>query len=162
MTVDSAPGKGSSFRLYLPLSSRQAMRAAPAAVPQAVPSRTTTGTILIADDESIVLETADALLRHFGYNTVLARDGHEAIARFRENPKGFLVALVDLTMPGLDGAEVMRMIRTINPSMPVLVMSGFSEQDVLKRLQGLGRVGIMRKPFSREMLLEQIAAAAAV
>ncbi len=157
LTVDSAPGRGSSFRLYLPVSTRTAANGPIAAKLPSAPAGSGHGTILLADDESIVLETADALLRHHGFTTVLAHDGHEAVTRFRENPTGFLAVLVDLTMPGLDGAEVLRVIRVINPTMPVLVMSGFSEQDVLARLRGFNRVGIVRKPFTRDTLLAQIA-----
>jgi len=61
--------------------------------------------------------------------------------------------LLDLTMPGLDGAEVLREIRAVNADVRVLLMSGYSEQDVLKRLKGQGRVAFLHKPFTQETLL---------
>ncbi len=161
LTVDSTPGSGSSFRLYLPAATRQHGPVPVTTAARPATARNAAGHLLIADDEPIVLETADALLRHCGYRTTLARDGHEAVARFRENQAGFHAVLLDLTMPGLDGAEAMRVMRSFNPTVPVVIMSGFSEQEVLVRLRGFGRVAFLRKPFSREMLLAQIAEASA-
>ena len=157
LTVDSAPGAGSTFRLYLPVAPRGTPAVAGSRPPFPDKARAGTGTILIADDEPVVLETTDLLLRRSGYQTVLATDGDEAVERFRANPGAFAAVLLDLTMPRLDGAEVLRIIRTIHPEMPALVMSGFSEQDVLNRLRGLGDVAVVRKPFTLEALLRQIA-----
>jgi CheY-like chemotaxis protein len=63
---------------------------------------------------------------------------------------------MDLTMPGLDGADALREIRALRPGVPALVMSGFSEADVLDRLHGLGDVTILRKPYSRQTLLDHV------
>lgn len=111
------------------------------------------GTILIADDEPAVLAIADKMLRRHGYQTALAIDGTEAVQHFRANPQGFAAVLLDLTMPGIDGAEVLHVIRTLNPTMPVLLMSGYSEQDVLARISDQGPVSVLRKPFTHDTLL---------
>lgn len=66
--------------------------------------------------------------------------------------------ILDLTMPGLDGAEVLRSIRAINPATRALVMSGYSKEDILARLRGLGEVAILRKPFTQEILLNALRA----
>ena len=121
------------------------------------PRSAVVGTLLIADDEPTVLSTADALLRHRGYETVLATDGREALRQFAATPHRFTAVLIDLTMPGLDGAEVLREIRLLNPTVRVLMMSGFSEQDILNRLQGLGPVAILHKPFTMQTLLARLA-----
>ena len=156
MTVDSTPRNGSTFRLYLPAAARGAAAGRGSRAPFEGPARQAAGTILIADDEPIVLETTDLLLRRSGYQTVLATDGNEAVERFRATPTAFAAVLLDLTMPYLDGAEVLRAIRAINPHTPALVMSGFSEQDVFDRLRGLGQVTVVRKPFTLQTLLSQI------
>ncbi len=160
LTVESEPERGTTFRLFLPAASPTAVSRAPAGVDIAL-SPPGGGTILIADDEPAVLATAAAVLEHHGYQTVLAHNGTEAVQRFREDPAGFAGVLLDLTMPGLDGAEVLRIIRAERPSTPVLVMSGFSEVDVVGRLRGLGEVGVLRKPFTQELLLSRIAEVAA-
>ena len=156
LAVESTPGRGSCFRLFLPAAS--AARGATAAVPAVpLPPRPVEGTILIADDEPVVLSTTDHLLRRHGYQTVLATDGLEAVRHFEANPKGFAAVLLDLTMPGLDGAEALRKIRALNPDVRVLLMSGYSEQDVLARVRDQGPVPVLRKPFTHEILLARIA-----
>lgn len=145
------------FRLYFPASVAP-LKPADAAHPAAAPGPPSPGTtILIAEDEPVVLATADALLRHAGYKTVLAADGHEAVHQFRAHPLGFSAVLLDLTMPGLDGAEVLRVMRALNPGVRVLIMSGYSEQDIFSRLRGQGEVPVMRKPFTQETLLTRVA-----
>jgi len=119
-------------------------------------SRPAGATILVADDEPIILATTDAVLRHHGYTTALAADGAEALRLFRTNPDGFAVVLLDLTMPGLDGAEVLREIRAIRPAAQVLLMSGYSEQAVFERLRGQDQVAILRKPFTQAVLISRI------
>ncbi len=153
LRVESTPGRGTTFRVFLPVA---ATRAAPTVASARTADNTGSGRLLIADDEAAVLETTDLLLRHFGYETVLAVDGEDAVRKFRSSPESFNAVLMDLTMPGLDGADALREIRAIRPGVPALVMSGFSEADVLHRLHGLGDVTIMRKPFSRQTLLEYI------
>jgi two-component system cell cycle sensor histidine kinase/response regulator CckA len=157
LTVQSQPGHGTTFRIHLPAL---ASDRPPAAIRHTLPALEKTtpslGTILIADDEPAVLKTFDNQLRRNGYKTILAADGHEAVRHFRTAPQGFAAILLDLTMPGLDGAEVLREIRALNPRTSVLVMSGFSEKDVLDRLAGLGPVSILQKPFTLETLLERL------
>ena len=154
LAVHSAVGQGSTFRLYLPaVAGTVVSPPVPAPLP---PPPTRSGTLLIVDDEPTVRHTADALLRFHGYTTVLAADGLEAVRIFRENPDRFAAIMLDLTMPGLDGAEVLREVRALRPATRVLVMSGFSEQDVLHRLRGLGRVALLHKPFTLETMLEKL------
>jgi len=156
LTVESRPGFGSSFSLFLPVMKFTSAPATPLpAMP--LPARPVEGTILVADDEPVVLSTADQLLRRAGYRTVLAADGNVAVSLFCANPQGFAAVLLDLTMPGLDGAEALRKIRAINPDVRALLMSGYSEQDVLARVRDQGPVPVLRKPFTHEMLLSRIA-----
>jgi PAS domain S-box-containing protein len=160
ITVESMPGAGTRFRVYFAASRKPAATAGPFAPAQSA-AIAAGGAILVADDEPAVLETTSELLRLRGFETVLATDGNDAVRRFRATPQGFKAVLLDLTMPGLDGADALRAIRAENPAVPALVMSGFSEEAVIDRLQGLGQVGILHKPFTRELLIERVAAAAA-
>jgi two-component system cell cycle sensor histidine kinase/response regulator CckA len=156
LTVESTPGKGSRFSLFLPAAATQSAVPTRSTRPPIMP-RTADGTILVADDEPVVLATTDNLLRRFGYRTVLAADGNEVVRQFQASPHGFTAVLLDLTMPGLDGAEALREIRELNPDVPILLMSGYSEQDVLARIRGQGPVPVLRKPFSHEVLLARLA-----
>ncbi len=155
LTVESTVGFGSTFRVHLPAAHRTDLPPKP--VSPARPPAVVSGTLLIAEDEPVVLATADALLRHHGYETVLAADGHEAVQQFRANPQRFAAVLLDLTMPGLDGAEVLRVMRALNPEVRILIMSGYSEQHIFARLRGQGEVPVMRKPFTQETLLDRVA-----
>ena len=155
LTVESTPGRGTTFRLFFPAATAPPALLRPAA-PRPAPA-IPAGTILLVDDEPVVLATADALLRHAGYRTTLAADGHEAVQRFRASPRGFAAVLLDLTMPGLDGGEVLRVIRALNPDVRVLLMSGYSEHDILARVRGQGPVPVLRKPFTHEALLAKLA-----
>jgi two-component system cell cycle sensor histidine kinase/response regulator CckA len=160
LTVESKPGNGTTFRLFLPCAatdSRPPLKI-PAVAKAPAQNASSRGTILIADDEPAVLKTFDLQLRRHGYLTVLARDGLEAVQHIRSTPDDFDVLLLDLTMPGLDGAEVLREARSLKSRAGVLVMSGFTEQDVLNRLAGLGPVSILQKPFTLEALLERLTA----
>ncbi len=154
LTVTSTVGRGTMFRLYLPAVAGPATGSTP---PFPLPAaRASGGTILIADDEPVVLSTTAKMVQHQGYKTVLAADGFEAVRLFRADSRAFLAVLLDLTMPGLNGAEVLREIRTLNPDVRVLIMSGFSPQDVLSRLQGLGPITILHKPFTMEEMLARL------
>ncbi len=152
--VQSAAGHGSTFRLFLPAATPLAAPEVPTAAPPAEPAANLT--LLVVDDEPSVLHTADALLRHYGYATVLAGDGIAAVQAFKAEPDRFAAIMLDLTMPGLDGAEVLREIRVLRPAARVLVMSGFSEADVLHRLRGLGRVTLLHKPFTLDTMLAKL------
>ncbi len=156
LTVQSTVGRGSTFRLFLPAAAPRA--GYPGQTITVTPAPASGGTLLVVDDEPTVLATADALLRHHGYTTVLAADGIAALKTFRAEPDRFTAIMLDLTMPGLDGAEVLREIRALRPAARVLVMSGFSEQDVLHRLRGLGEVVLLPKPFTLETMLRQLGA----
>jgi two-component system, cell cycle sensor histidine kinase and response regulator CckA len=161
LTVKSAPERGTTFQLYLPVAADPEKFSAPIP-PRAEKSISLArGTLLIADDEPTVLTTADVILRHHGYKTVLAPDGTEAVRLFRAQPHAFAAVLLDLTMPGLNGAEALREIREINPAAHVLLMSGYSEQDVLARLKDQGPVAILHKPFTHETLLARVSAVVA-
>ena len=157
LAVDSEVGRGTTFRLFLPVSPTPGP-VLPSAGTRAPFTPATGGTVLIADDEPAVLAAANLILRRNGYQTITARDGKEAVQLFHENRGRIDASLLDLTMPELDGAEVLRAIRAVQPDARILVMSGYSEQDVMMRLQGLGEVSILRKPFTHDALLSRIAA----
>ncbi len=153
LAVESTPGVGTCFRLFLPAVKSTQGTAVRSVTAPPMPAPQGNGIVLIADDEPAVLSIADKLLRRHGYETMLATDGNEAVKHFRANPEGFTAVLLDLTMPGMDGAETLRIIRSLNPSMRVLLMSGYSEQDVLASISDQGSVTVLRKPFTHDTLL---------
>jgi CheY-like chemotaxis protein len=78
-----------------------------------------------------------------------AHDGVEAVELLRANPGRFRVVLLDLTMPRMDGARALREIRLLAPELPIVLMSGYSEQELRHRFSGEERIEFLQKPFTR-------------
>jgi PAS domain S-box-containing protein len=159
--VESEPGRGSTFRLLLPAT--DAVAAAPLPAPAAPSSASapppkpavvqSRGTVFIIDDEEAVRVIAAAALRRHGLNVVSAADGEEGLRLYQLQSGPVLAILLDLTMPGISGEETLRRLRKINPSQRVIVMSGYSEQDTMRRCADLGATEFMSKPFELSVLL---------
>ena len=157
--VESRPGQGSSFHVYLPIPppSRPAIPSAPpfpATIARPFPVAVR---ILLVDDEEAVRETAASILRTFGYEISTAADGETALARFRENPAAYHAAILDLTMPGLSGQDLLLALRGLCPGLPVLLMSGYSEADAADLLAS-PRTAFLAKPFTVPALRDKLAA----
>jgi len=152
--VYSEPGKGTTFKLLFP-SCPDASAAPASPVTTATPWRGQ-GHILIIDDEPFVRTVADQIFQALGFTTALAEDGVDAVEIVRASPAAFTLVLLDLTMPRMDGEETLRNLRTINPELRVILTSGFNEQATINRFVGRGISGFLPKPFSVEMLTEQL------
>jgi len=99
------------------------------------------------------------MLKMFGFEVETATDGVEGLRRFQEISDRVDLTLLDLTMPNMDGEEAFREIRKIRGDVPVLLMSGFNEQEAINRFAGLGLAGFIQKPFKAEELKVKIDAA---
>jgi two-component system cell cycle sensor histidine kinase/response regulator CckA len=159
LQVQSAPGRGTVFRIFLPPACEPA--AVPAPLPAvepaaASPRDTPHGTVLIIDDEAEVRTVAQRLLERAGLRTLVAADGQEGLALFARQAETIDCVLLDLTMPRLDGAQTLRQLRTIRPDVPVLLMSGFTEIDTVEQLAGQPLAGFIQKPFTPADLYERV------
>jgi CheY-like chemotaxis protein len=149
MAVTSEPGKGTAFRILLPASG------SPSSCRETAPppprgddgSWRSHGALLVADDEDGVRDLAREVLERAGFAVVEARDGREAVERYREWPEGFRAVLLDMTMPVMGGDEAMREIRAIRADVRVVLMSGYSLQALEGRLDGDGPFVFLQKPF---------------
>lgn len=92
-----------------------------------------------------------------GLDVVLAADGREGLSRFREQPESYVMVILDLTMPHVDGVEASREMRKLNPDMPVLLMSGFHEEEAISQFTNSDLAGFLQKPFGIEELKEKVA-----
>ncbi len=154
LQVRSLVGKGSTFRLLLPATDGTAEEYVPEL--KATPEWRGSGSVLVVDDEETVRFVTSQMLELVGFDVVTAYDGIQALELFREDPDRWVLVLLDLTMPRLDGVDTHREIRRIRPDLRVLVMSGFSEQEVMGRFAGAGFAGFIHKPFRTVTLVEKV------
>jgi len=147
LDVESMPGTGSTFRVFLPRVVRAV--AQPSGV-GALEDWRGSGMALIVDDDAGVANAAARMLRAIGFETIVASGGQEALALHRERPEIALV-LLDLMMPGLDGAATLGHLRALHPSLPVVLMSGFHDLA-----EPPPRTPLLRKPFTVDELARTV------
>ena len=114
--------------------------------------------VMIVDDEELVTMLASRVLADEGYRVVTARDGFKAIEIYRKLRDQISLIILDFTMPVMDGADVFEELREINPQVPVVLSSGFAEQDRLRAMLAKGLRGFIPKPYTQAKLLAQIRA----
>lgn len=145
--VDSKPGKGSTFTMYLPAMQEKISS------PPAVEEKVTIGRgrILVMDDEEIIRAVVCNMLEYLGYETVQACDGQEAVEIYQQglrNGKSFHAVIMDLTIPGgMGGAEATRQLLDIDTGAKVIVSSGYSHDPVLDNFESFGFCNIVSKPY---------------
>ncbi len=152
--VDTAPGRGTTFRLLLPAAEGAAAIVTDA--PASLETLATSGTILVVDDEDAVRQTATRILERFGFTVVSAADGRQGVDLFARNPREFRLVLMDLTMPVLDGIEAFNEIHRLASDVPVILMSGYNRSESAERFSGRGLAGFIQKPFEAHRLAEAI------
>lgn len=151
--VYSAPGRGSTFEVLFPASSREVLGATGEV---RLKNWQSSGTILVVDDEELVREVAEDILTRHGFEVLAVPDGPSALVRYREREGEILGVLLDLTMPGMDGEETFHEIRAIDPEAKIVLMSGYSQKRARKRLEGQGLTGFLHKPFRPSELVQKV------
>lgn len=150
LKVYSEPGRGTTFRLLLPAA--EEMGEIAKSRPAPVAAWRGYGAVLVVDDEETIRAVTSRMLENFGFRVLLAQDGREGVALYRENLREIRLVLLDLTMPHLDGEETFRELRRLKPDVKAVIMSGFSEQDATSRFVGKGLAGFIQKPFKAQEL----------
>jgi CheY-like chemotaxis protein len=112
--------------------------------------------ILIVDDEPEVAEFASTMLAEEGYKVIIARDGFEALKIFQQIHRQIGLVILDFFLPVMDGDAVFDELKTLNPSVNVVLSSGFAEQNKIGAMLAQGLRGFIPKPYTREKLLEQV------
>jgi PAS domain S-box-containing protein len=149
LVLDTAPGSGSTFSVYLPLSADELPIADIALVPAHVEGMER---ILLIDDDPAVLTIVSSMLTNRGYEIIGAANGAEAIARFETRERPIELVISDLIMRGLDGRETTDRIRAIEPSTKVLYMSGYTDDATIRSGPLSAGTGFIQKPFSGDAL----------
>ena len=115
-------------------------------------SRMGRATVLLVDDEEMIREAATAVLESLGLTVVTAADGLEALEAVQRPDLKVDVVLMDLTMPHMDGREAFHAIRRIHPDMPVILSSGYNEQESVQAFMGRGLAAFLQKPYTLRAL----------
>jgi PAS domain S-box-containing protein len=156
ITVTSAPGQGSCFSVLLPVAETAA---AVAPVTPSAMNLSGSGTILVVDDEGVVREIAKHALERHGYHVLAADSGLAAIDVAKRHPGNITLILLDLSMPGMGGEEVLPELRKIRPNTRVVVSSGYSEAETMRLFAGQSVAGFLQKPFTSNGLAEKVKSA---
>ncbi len=146
--IYSEPGKGSSFKVLLPVGTRSADLCS--GEPDA-DAWSGSGVALLVDDEETVRTIGSEMLRELGFEVITAADGREAVEKFRVR-HDISVVILDLTMPHMDGEQCFRELRQIDANVKVVMSSGFSEYEVTQKFTGKGLAGFIQKPYKLSVL----------
>jgi len=150
------PGPGSFSSAAAPQQQTYSHADSPRADVRIANAEGTRELILIVDDEDFVTLLAQRVLTDEGYRVVTARDGFQALDIYKKLQKEIQLVILDFTMPIMDGSEVFSELRMINPQVPVVLSSGFTEQDKLKWMLAKGLRGFIPKPYTQQKLLLQV------
>jgi PAS domain S-box-containing protein len=151
--IRTEPGNGTTFRVLFPAVGGAAPKVQK---PSAERSEWRgSGTILVVEDEEGVREVAERMLQDIGFETIGAEDGRHALDLMQELGDRVTAVLLDLSMPRMGGAETFRRLREMKPDLPILMMSGYTEQVVAPQFNnsGPGTTGFLQKPFLAEDLI---------
>lgn len=150
--VDSEEGQGAAFTIYLPVYHAEARNEAA----QTCEDLTGSETLLVVDDEPIVRQMVTEVLKGSGYKVVAAQSGMEAV-HFLDELRGRVdLVLLDMIMPEMDGEATFKALRRIDPDIPVLLTSGFVQEDKSERLLKAGALGLVYKPYKSDVLLQRV------
>ncbi|HOD72329.1 MAG TPA: MASE3 domain-containing protein [Deltaproteobacteria bacterium] len=154
VTVESRPGQGSVFSVYLPVTAEkpERLRLKPFSTPREGEKRR----VLLVDDEGIILSSVSKVLKIMGYEVTAAPNGPEALALFSERPDAFDLVITDHTMPLMTGVELAARIAGIRPGIPVILCTGFSEAVDRERLRKTGISELLAKPADMQELQDAI------
>ena len=157
ITVNSEPGEGTTFHIYLPVVENVTQKViensedAFVDIPQGKGER-----ILLVDDETEIVEMLQRLLNDLGYSVAAFNSSAQALEIFSENPEEFDLLITDMTMPEMTGMILSQKILAIRPDLPVILCTGFSETVDEVKAQSIGIRIFMRKPTSATVLARSI------
>ena len=115
-----------------------------------------TRTILLVDDEEMILDVVFEFLKVFGYDVLVAKGGREAVQIYEANRNKIDLVILDVLMPDMGGVEVIELLRKFDPEIKVLISSGLSLEDQMNHIRDLSSDGFVQKPFAMKTLQQRI------
>jgi PAS domain S-box-containing protein len=156
--LDSEPGQGTTFKVYLPANTAPQTGENPAAAPTQLP-RGHGELVLVVDDEQTLRSTIQRVLQSSGYRVLLAAHGGEAVSLYAQHRKDVAVVLMDMAMPVMDGPTAIVALKAMNPQVCVISSSGHPTEEDLAKVKAAGVRHFVPKPYTAESLLETLAQA---
>ncbi|MCX6913477.1 MAG: ATP-binding protein, partial [Verrucomicrobia bacterium] len=154
ITVESEPGRGSVFRVFLPVA---AAAVPPKAVPVVpAPQSAVHGTVLVVDDEPLLLTTVKLALQRAGFKVFTAADGVAGVALFEQHRDEIQCVVCDLSMPRLDGWGTLTALRQLAPGLPIILSSGYDSARVMAGVHPELPQALLQKPYELKALIQLI------
>lgn len=113
-------------------------------------------TVMVVENEVFVLEALEDILGSIGVVSIGAMSGQDGLKIFRKHHQSIDLVILDMNLPGMDGAEVLRLLRQVKPQVKVIISSGYDERDIERQLGDQPLPTILRKPFTAQMLLDRV------
>jgi two-component system, cell cycle sensor histidine kinase and response regulator CckA len=154
INVYSEKGQGSTFNIYLPASAHQEIKEQK--TEQNMEISRGTETILLVDDESLILDVAKDLLIALGYKVFTAHNGTAAMDIYKQSKETIDLVILDMVMPEMNGGEIFDELKKINPAVKVLLSSGYSINGQASKIISRGCVGFIQKPFTMLEIASQL------
>ncbi len=151
ITVQSEKGSGTTFDIFLPVSLRPLDKPKQEKKP-ATPAAGRQGTVLLVDDEQMILDVGRKLLESLGYRAITADGGREAIEIYRQHGAGIDLVILDMVMPEMNGARTFEMLKELDPGVKVLLSSGYSLDAKAVEMLNKGCKGFIQKPYDMTLL----------
>jgi CheY-like chemotaxis protein len=151
LNVESEPGKGTTFQVFLPVGNDKA--APPRKVSTTALPQGNGESILVVDDEAEIRKLLETILTRNGYHVILASDGNEALKEYVLQAGAVKLVLTDVMMPWVDGVVLTRALRKIDPAVKVIASTGQPELSRVDELMALGVKAFLGKPYNAEKLL---------
>ena len=152
INVYSEKGEGTTFNIYLPASEKEIIEEKELAKDVLKG----TETVLLVDDENVIIYAVELLLKEMGYKTFIARSGKETVKIYKKNKDKIDVVILDMTMPDMGGGETYDRLKEINPDIKVLLSSGYSINGQATEILERGCNGFIQKPYRRNELSQKI------
>jgi two-component system cell cycle sensor histidine kinase/response regulator CckA len=152
ITVYSEVGHGTTFNIYLPVSDKKAHR--DVSMEEEIVKGS--ATVLLVDDEELIIDVTQTMLERLGYRVVVCMGGQEAVAAITDRGDEIDLVILDMILPGMDGGEIFDCIREIQPGMPVLLSSGYAINGHADKIMRRGCNGFIQKPYNISDLSQKI------
>ncbi len=114
------------------------------------------GSVLIVENESLVREAMEDILGAYGLKAIGAGDGPEGIATYQAHQQEIELVILDMRLPGMNGPEILKVLRKINPGIKVIISSAYDEKEIRRGFNGEPITSILKKPFSADSLLSSV------